>query len=84
MADRLKAEGGEGEDIRNKTVKLIYDALAGDSNAGEPHVDSRCWRRMGANQGADKKILAERAVAIEREAVDMLNGSTGNDYRASA
>lgn len=31
----------------------------------------------------DKKILAERAIAIEHEAVEMLNGSTGNDYRAS-
>ncbi|KAL1407525.1 thioredoxin-disulfide reductase [Vanrija albida] len=51
------------EEVRDRCVVMIYDALASDSNA-------------------QTKVLSERAIAIEREALKLMKYSTGNDYRA--
>ncbi|WVQ81352.1 transcription elongation factor S-II [Cryptococcus sp. DSM 104549] len=56
-------DGGRADNVRDKCVVMIYDALAGDSTA-------------------EKKILTERAVGIERAAYKLMNFSSGNDYRA--
>ncbi|WOO84851.1 Thioredoxin reductase [Vanrija pseudolonga] len=50
------------EEVRDRCVVMIYDALASDSNA-------------------QTKVLSERAIAIEREALKLMKFSTGNDYR---
>lgn len=65
-------------------IKSIY-ADAGDS-PGED-VRGKCavllYNALAMDSNADKKIIKERALAIEQKVMEGLKGSTGNDYRAS-
>ena len=76
---RLRSDSTDAasEDVRDKCVVMIYDALASDSNAGE------LWE-PALKLTSDKKTIAERAIGIEREAFKMLKFNSGNEYRASA
>jgi hypothetical protein len=65
-------------------VSVIHSE-AGDSQGED--VRGKCaalmYDALAIDSNADKKILKERALAIEKKVLEGLNGSTGNDYRAS-
>lgn len=71
------------EEVRDRCVVMIYDALASDSNAREWALKRVCAGGQRADDDAETKVLSERAIAIEREALKLMKFSTGNDYRGS-
>ena len=81
VAGKLKAEVDDtaGDDFRNKCVEQLYNALAGDSTAGESIFDIS----YALLTCTETRILAERCRAIEMEVYKAQKFMTNNEYRAS-
>ncbi len=64
---------------------MIYDALAGDSTAGELSVfETHLTDSLNVFMfNLEIRILIERATGIEKAVLKMMKHSTGNDYRGS-
>jgi hypothetical protein len=78
VAKTLRVDGEE-DPTRDKCAVMMYNALSIDSRAGELSPSALC----GVSDGIESRILKERALSIEKAVFTSLNGSTGNDYRAS-
>lgn len=65
---------------------MIKSLRVEDSAAGDETRD-KCvvllYDALAGDSTAETRILKERALAVEKKVYEQLNGSTGNEYRAS-